>query len=341
MSLESIKKLLAEEKIEKNVFLLFGDEVFLKNHYKNKLIERFEDTNFPDMNNFYFDEKNYKISAVNDAIEAMPFMADNKMLYFKNSYIFKAEGKNGAKQEYREFWDKRLKNIPEGVYIIFDEAEVDKRSALYKKLLKDGCAFEFNYLDEKEMLHWTVNLFKTMGRSISPHDAEYLAEICSGGMTAVKNEATKLTAYTLGKTEVKLADIKAVVTPTAENRIFEMLDAVIAKNADAALKKLDDLFYLKENEVKILSLIGSSADKLINTKILLDAGLGQTEIMMRLGLKSPYIAKKYINDSKKYSYDDLKKLIFACAETDGYLKSNSIDAKILLQLLIAEFCEGI
>lgn len=190
------------------------------------------------------------------------------------------------------------------------------------------------------MTRWTVNLFKTMGRTISPHDAEYLAQICSGGMTAVKNEALKLTAYTLGKTEVKMADIRAVVTPTVENKIFEMLDAVIAKNPDTALKKLADLFYLKENEVKILALIASSADKLINTKIALDAGLSQTEIMMQLGLKSPFIAKKYISDCKKYSLGDLKRLVSACAETDALLKSTSISNKTLLELFIAEISHG-
>ena len=58
MSLDAIKKLLEESEISQNVFLFFGEEVFLKNHYKNKLIERMEDTNFPDMNNVDLEEKN-------------------------------------------------------------------------------------------------------------------------------------------------------------------------------------------------------------------------------------------------------------------------------------------
>jgi len=336
MSLDAIKKLLEESEISQNVFLFFGEEVFLKNHYKNKLIERMEDTNFPDMNNFYFEDKNYKISDVNDAIETLPFMAEKKMLVFKNSYIFKSDSKTGAKQEYRDYWEKRLKEIPAEVCIIFDEAEVDKRSALYKKIAKENAAFEFGFLTEQEMTRWTVNLFKTMGRRISPHDAAYLAQICSGGMTAVKNEALKLCAYTTGKTEVNMPDIRAVVTPSVENKIFEMLDAVIAKKPDIALKKLSDLFYLREHEVKILALIASTADKLMNTKIAIEEGLSQTEIMMNLGFKSPFIAKKYVSDCSKFSYSDLKKLISACAKCDSELKSNSIDGKILLEMLIAD-----
>ncbi len=336
MNLDSIKKLLASSEITQNVFLLFGDEVFLKNHYKNKLIERLADTMCPDMNNFYFSEKNYKLSEVDDAIETLPFMAESKMLYFKNSAIFKLDSRSGAKQEYRDYWDRRLKNIPQGVYIIFDEADVDKRSSLYKKISKDGGAFEFNFLDEREMTRWTVNLFKTMGKTISPHDAQYLAQICSGGMTAVKNEAIKLSAYTLDRTDIRLSDIKAVVTPTVENKIFETIDAVMEKNTDAALRKLSDLFYLKESEVKILSLIASTADKLMNTKLLLLDGLSQTEIMMQLGLKSPFIAKKYIENSKKCSFEDLKRIISGCSETDMQLKSTSIDKKSLLELLIAD-----
>lgn len=335
MSLTEIKKILALDTIRPNVFLLFGDEVFLKNHYKNQLIEKVKDDLYPEMNNFYFDEKNYKVTEVKEAIETLPFMSERKMLLFKNSGLFSSSRK-GAKADTKEFWENRLKDIHEEVYVIFDEQEVDKRSALYKKIAKDGGAFEFGFLDEREMTRWTVNLFKTMGKTISPHDAQHLASICSGGMTAVKNEAVKLSAYTAGKTEVHLNDIKEVVTPTIENKIFEMVDAIFAKNSDLALKRLNDLFYLKESEVKILALIASSADKLLNTKLLLESGMGQTEIMMNLGLKSPFIAKKYIENCKKYSLADLKKLVSDCADTDINLKSTSIDKKTLLELLIAK-----
>lgn len=340
MSIEKMKKILAQDSIAPNVFLLFGDEVFLKNHYKNKLIERVRDDLCPDMNNFYFTEKNYSINDIESAIETLSFMSDRKMLYFKDSGIFTADSKRKAKQETRDYFTARLKNIPDGVYIIFDESDVDKRSALYKKIQTDGGAFSFDYLDEREMSRWTVNLFKTFGKTISPQDAMYLAEICSGGMTAVKNEAIKLSAYTAGSTNVKLCDIKNIVTPSVENKIFEMIDAVIAKNTQKALCLLSDLFYLKENEVKIVSLIASSADKLIATKILLDEGKGQTEIMMQLGLKSPFIAKKYISNAKDYTLLSLKKIIEAASLVDAQLKSTSIDKKTLVELFVAEISAG-
>ena len=34
MSVDMLKKMLKSEKLEKNIFLLFGEEVFLKLHYK-------------------------------------------------------------------------------------------------------------------------------------------------------------------------------------------------------------------------------------------------------------------------------------------------------------------
>ena len=336
MNLDKIKKILKEDMPEERVFLFYGDEVFLKNHYREQLMKKLADSVMPDMNNFYFEEKGYSLEAVDSAIDTLPFMSDRKLLYFKNSYIFKPDSRTGAKQEYRDFWEKRLKSVPEGVYIIFDEAEVDKRSGLYKRVSKDYTATEFAYLGEQEMINWTVGLFKSMGKTISPHDAEYLIGICSGGMTAVKNEAVKLSASTGGGVSVGMSDIKTLVTPTVENKIFEMLDAVIAKNADLALTKLADLFYLKESEVKILSIIAGSADKLINTKIAVENGKGQAEIMLLLDFKSPFIAKKYISDCRKYSYEDLVKLISVCASTDALLKSNSIDKRTLIELLVAE-----
>lgn len=145
MSLENIKKLLAESELSQNVILLFGDEVFLKNHYKSKLIERIADTNYPDMNNFYFDEKNYKISEVNDAIETLPFMADKKMLYFKNSYIFKTDSRSGAKQEYRDYWESVLKAFPMRFILSLTKPRLIKEALFIKKFSKTAVLLSLNF----------------------------------------------------------------------------------------------------------------------------------------------------------------------------------------------------
>lgn len=335
MSVDMLKKMLKSEKLEKNIFLLFGEEVFLKLHYKNLLVEACKPNQMEDLNTFVFTGKGYKLSEVDEAIEALPVFADKKLLLFENSLIFKPDGRTGAPAEYRDYWSARLKDVPDYVNLIFVESEIDKRSALYKYIDKNGISADFAYLNENEMIRWTVGLFQTMGKQIGPHDAKYLVEICDDGMMAVKREAEKLSAYTQDRTEVMRKDIEAVVTPSVENRVFDMIDALIAKNIDLALCKLNDLFLLKEDANRILGAVIYHVDKLVNTKLMLEKGADKSAIMSKLKI-APFAAGKYMRDCAKYSLTDLACLLKRCGETDRLLKSNSMDNTILLEMLLMD-----
>lgn len=335
MALEDLKKMLKSGKPSCNVFLLYGEETFLKEHYVKKLAGLLKPEIMEELNLFHFSGKAYDISAVDEAIESLPVFAERKLIVFADSLIFKPDGRTGAAAEYREYWEKRLKDIPENVYIIFSENEIDKRSALYKYVNKNHMAVEFSFLSENEMINWTVGLFQTLGKTISPFDAKYLVEITDGGMHAVKREAEKLAAYVQEGVQVGRREISELVTPSVENRVFDMIDAMIGKNIDLALTKLNDLFLLKEDANRILGAVIYHVDKLVNTKLLMEQGCERGEIISKLKI-APFQAGKYMRDCGKYQMRELTALLRRCAETDAFLKSNSMDNNTLLQLLLIE-----
>ena len=143
MTAADLKKMLKEGTVSGNVFLLYGEETFLKEHYCNQLTTLLKPDMMEELNVFSFSGKNYDIAAVDEAIEALPVFADRKLLLFSDSKIFKPDGRTGAAAEYRSYWEKRLKDIPENVYLVFSESEIDKRSALYKYIAKNQTAAVF------------------------------------------------------------------------------------------------------------------------------------------------------------------------------------------------------
>ena len=268
----------------------------------------------------------------------MPVFSDTKLLLFSNTGVFQTTGKDAATKEYRTFWEDIIDEIPQEVYIVFDEEKIDKRSSLYKKLLKKESVVEFSYLSEEKMISWTVGLFKTMGKIISLHDAKYLIEITQEGMTSVKREAEKIAAYTQGKTSVTRQDINDVTVPVVENRVFDMVDALLSKNAAAALKMLNDLLILKEDETRILGAISSNADKLLTVKLMSDDRADKTVIASKTKI-APFIVSKYITLSSKYKADDLKNLLTRCVEMDRMFKLSRGDKAVILQTFMADFAQ--
>lgn len=336
MKIEELKQILKGQKPAPNVFLLWGEEAFLRGHYKKQLTELLAPKEMEELNLFRFEGKSYRLDQVDEAMEALPVMSDRKLLIFTDSLIFKPDGRTGAKAEYREYWAKRLQDIPEYVSVIFEESEIDKRSALLKQVDKTGACIEFSYMSEEEMVRWTQRLFALFGKQLAAGDARYLNEITQEGMMAVRREAEKLAAYTGERTQVTREDIDALVSPTVEGRVFDMVAAMLRKDADSALKMLEDLFILKTDPNQILAAVIYNADKLLQTKLLVSGGADKSQIMSELKI-SPFAASKFMKDSAKYSIQQLCALAERLAETDGHIKSNSMDNAVLVNLLIAEF----
>jgi len=336
MKIDELKQIIKGQVPSPGVFLLWGEEAFLKAHYKKQLVELLSPDMMEELNVSIYNGKDYSIRDVDDAIEGLPVMAEKKLLIFNDSLIFKPDGRTGAKAEYRDYWAKRLQDLPEYVAIIFDETEIDKRSALLKQVDKIGACVEFADMTEEEMVRWTSRLFGVFEKEISPADARYLNEITAEGMMAVRREAEKLVAYAGERKQITRSDIDTLVMPTVEGKVFDMVAAMLARKPEEALKLLEDLFVLKTEAVQILAAIIYNVDKLLQTKVLVDSRCDKSQIMSKLKI-SPFQATKFMRDSAKYSIEELRELSRRVAETDGFIKSNSMDNNILISLLVSEF----
>lgn len=143
-----IKEQIKEGKLG-NLYLFFGDESYIKEVYLGKIKKVVDDGGFPDFNHIIIDEKDLDEDAVNDALESFPMFAENKLVVIKNSGIF-----SKPKEDVKKFWEKRLKEIPDYVTLVFDEEAIDKRSALYKLVSKIGMCVEFEYLKDVDIASW-------------------------------------------------------------------------------------------------------------------------------------------------------------------------------------------
>lgn len=72
----------------KKVYLLYGDEAYLKIQYKDKLLKALnpdDDT----MNFSRYEGKGIEVNAMIDLCETMPFFADHRVVLVENSGFFK------------------------------------------------------------------------------------------------------------------------------------------------------------------------------------------------------------------------------------------------------------
>ena len=112
----------------KQAYLFFGEEGYLKKQYRNKLLQAWN----PDgdtMNESRFEGKEIDVKEVISLGETMPFFSDRRIILLENTGFFKNQCPELA--EY-------LNNLPDYLYLLFVEDEVDKRSKMFKSVKQIG-----------------------------------------------------------------------------------------------------------------------------------------------------------------------------------------------------------
>ena len=308
------------------VYLLYGEEAYLKKQYKDKLTKAM----FPDgdtMNYSYFEGKGIAAAELIDLGETMTFFAERRLIVVENSGFFK-----NATPDLADY----MKVMPDTTCFIFVESEVDKRGKLFKAVKDKGCVVEMGRQDEKTLLIWIASNMKREGKLIKESTAKYLVTKTGSDMENLENEMEKLFSYTLGKAEVTVQDIDDICTTQITNKIFEMVEAVAQKQQKKALDYYYDLLALKEPPMRILYLLTRQFKLLLEVKELLKKGYDKAQIAKTAGLH-PFVAGKYMKQCKTFSKEELREIMEEAALTEELVKTGRLNDRMSVELFIVKY----
>lgn len=315
------------------IYLLYGQEVFIKDSYVKKITELIDDGGMPDFNKIVFDGEKADIAEIDDAIESFPMMCEKKLVLIKDSKIF-----SKAKEEIKQYWINRLDSIPDYVVLVFDEKEIDKRSALLKKVSKIGALVEFEIMNENDTVTWVERQVLNSGKKIDKGVAQYFVSVCDEGLSNVKNELDKLLNYC--DKQIGKSDVDKIVSKAVGVRVFELTNHIMAKNADGAIKILTDLKTVKEPAFKLLYLLSGTFDKMLRCSLLLAEGNSYQDIAAKIKV-APFIAQKYANSARGFGENYLVDRIIAAANIDLEIKNGQIGDWEALEFYVIDSCEKI
>ena len=309
----------------RQIYLLYGEEDYLIAQYRDKLLKALVPEG--DTLNFSrFEGKDTRVSEVIDLCETIPFLSERRVILFENSGFFK--NKCDELADY-------LPQIPDYLYLIFVEKQVDKRSRMYKALKDKGRAAEFSMPDDKTLLTWIGTILGKNGRKIRTTDAGVLLQRTGSDMGNIKNELDKLIGYTEGRDMVTMADIDAVCTNRAENRVFDMVRAVADKDQKRAMLLYEDLLALREPPLKILFNLTREFRRMLLIKKMEREGTAQSEIAAVLGVK-PFAVQKSSRCARRYTVSALEKILEEFAAADEDVKTGRLDDRLAVELMIVK-----
>ncbi len=309
----------------KQIYLLYGEEKYLVLQFKNRLLAAMADPE-DTMNVSRYAGKDCVVSEIAGQAVTMPFFADRRVIVIEDSGFFKDAKEADAVLA-------MLEELPDTTFLIFAEAEVDKRGKLFKYIQKNGYAADFARRTEADLRIWIASRLKKEGKQVTGHTVDLFLSRTGNDMELISNELEKLISYCLDRKVVTDEDVEAVCQNQVSVKIFDMIDAIGAGNRARALQMYEDLLFLREPAMRILFLITRQFHILVQIRDMSAQGMGSKMIAGELKLPE-FAVRKNLKQAERFRYQQLKEAFAGCLQADEDIKSGKLNEQAAVELLI-------
>ena len=309
-----------------NIYLLFGDEEYLKDKYANMLIESVVDSKTSMNYNAYTDNSIDSGEVFSTAV-TLPFLADYRVIYIKDSGWFKSPN-----DDFLNYIDEPS----DSTILIFKEANVDKRSRAYKAVGKTGCIVECAKPDDNSIRSWIGGKLKAEKKSMEKEAFVEFVSRCGSSMENMDNEFEKLICYVGDKDTITVRDVEAVCIKGLQSKVFDMINAIAEKNPARVLDMYHDLLASKEPPLKILILIQRQFRRSIKIKDLREEGYSNERIAKDLKMQQ-FIIGKELTMTKNFSKATMNALLDEALELEQDIKTGKIKDQLAVEMLMMKY----
>ena len=202
-----------------------------------------------------------KIRLAIEALQTLPFFGGGKLVWFKNancladSVIGRSASVLSALEDLAELLDAGLS---EGVTLLISATETDKRRSFYKTLGKRAELEVIDRLDSSRA-GWEEEATEIVRRRAKARKLQFEEEaldlfvLLTGGDTRqIENELEKIDLYLGVERRVQVDQVRELVPLSRAGVIFELGNALAARDLERALTLVKGLLDQGENAIGIL-----------------------------------------------------------------------------------------
>ncbi|MEI9892622.1 MAG: DNA polymerase III subunit delta [Chthoniobacter sp.] len=323
------------------------------------------------------DNSDQAATRIHQTIEALltfPFFGGEKLVWLKNAN-FLADSPMGRSAAVIEALEKLAETLsgglPESTRFLLSAIDVDKRRAFYKGLGKLGKVEVYDRVDssksgwEEEAAALARERADQRGLQLSGDALELFALSTGGDRRVMENELEKLDLY-LGaeRRAVTVDDVRDLVPLSRAGIVFELGNALPARDLNRSLALLDQLLFQGESAIGILlvAIIPTVRSLLIAKDLMARHKLSRPQQPFFFGKtleKLPESATAHLPRKKdgtvnayalglaamhvqRYQMPELRAAFRACLEANIRLVTSSMEAEVVLsQLLVRIVAPGL
>jgi DNA polymerase-3 subunit delta len=321
----------------KNLYLFLGEETYLL-HQKVDFWKKSFNSKHGEYNLSVIDGLKQSANSIISECETMPFLGEKRLVIIENlppSMGSKIDDKKVASLL------RFLEDIPETSVIVFVNPKPDKRTKLYKKLLKIAEVDNFKLIQKDVLTKWVLQEIKQRGGKILPTATQHLIEKTGNNLWALHNEIDKLIAYA-GEKSISENDIDHLVTPVYDVNVFKLTDYIGSKKTKLAIDMLDKLMESGNSSIQIFNMIIRQFRIFLQIEEMQNKPSAEIATSLKL---HPFVVQNSLKQVRSFKKSELVKAYKELLEIDKKLKTSvikiSVNNENMFMLELEKFILGL
>jgi len=304
------------------IFFFYGENSYGLRQTVEQLKQKYVGKTGSDLNLVTMDMAQASLTDFVSTVSTAPLLATSRLIIIKNL--------NQNKTAAAKIADL-IEIVPTSTIVVIEETEVDRRSSYFKTLAKLKNAKEFKKLAPPALQKWVKSMVSQTGGVIDNTIIATLINLVGDNQWQLQNEIIKLVSYNKVITK---ETIRGLVVPNIEQTIFQLIENIVRKNINMALKIYHNLLLHGANDQQIIALlnwqyrnIALAIDNKGNSKWIKDFEV------------APFAATKAAQIATNLNMSDVKRAYGRIVEADFSIKSGQSKPELAIEKLIYELAK--
>ncbi len=328
------------------IYLIHGEDEFLRSCRLAAIKRQAGPSELVSLNTTELDGAHLTASALRDAADALPFLAERRLVIVHG--LPRASGRAKAEEtalatQWATLLDYLGHEPPTTDLIIVEDQTLPPDHPLMRRLqtlAKDGFAHVTlcRPPSPRDLAAWIETHAQSKGASIAPAAAQALADAISSDLRLIDVELDKLIAYVGAGKRIAQRDVETMVSYAQAASIFKLLDALAERREAEAFRLLRRLREAGAAGPYLLTMIGRQLRILLQVAELQAEGKPLAQIADRLQLRE-FMVKNASRQALTLSTAQLLAALDLTLATDVAIKTGQQDEDTALVLLVHDLLE--
>src|SRR5438067_1445163 len=333
-------------------YVLVGDEVFFRKRCRDAILQSLIPPDMRDLSVYEFDLTETEVSEILDRARTPSLMAPFQVFFIRGVKTLYARGSQKEKFEAIEAYakdpnpDALLIFIADHISIPADARRMEltdrERYERIRETLGEYCGIvELARVEEGEAVRWVTEQAESQGAKIDSDAARELVDALGGDMMMISGELEKLLLYVGEKKRVTLGDVETMVLAAKQRSLYELTDAISAKDRVRALQVIEAILSSGDGEDAAIGHLYMLAKTFRQMLVIVERNVRDSRTLWAAlwqGFRvPPFAAEDIIKQARRYkSRRELTRAIRLVAKADLALRSNPVSKRMVLERLMMD-----